>query len=213
MLKKILMGITIVGTMAILIVGGVNRTLAKTSDEYGTGSRSTKNINPRVEATKELNDRLRPGNGGEAAAGRGRSAQSERVVDLSPNSVVEQRGAGQGYMGGKGRQTEPGGEQLVRTERQVKELVTLQGSFSRVEPAEEVVMDVESGQIVMEGRSLSYAVSQGFAAHVGDAVSLTGFYEGESFEIVELANQTSAQVIQLREPGGRPLWAGGRRAG
>jgi len=213
MLKKILMGITIVGTMAILIVGGVNRTLAKTSDEYGAGSRSTKNMNPRVEAAKELNDRLRPGNGSEAAAGRGRSAQSERVVDLSPNGVVEQLGAGQGYMGGNGRQTEPDGEQLVRSGKQVKELVTLQGSYSRVEPAEEVVIDVESSQIVMEGRSLSYAVSQGFAAQVGEVVSLRGFYEGKNFEIIELFNHTSQQTIRLREPGGRPLWAGGRRAG
>jgi len=213
MLKKILIGSMIFGVMAILVVGGVNRTIAKTSEEYGAGGRSARSTNTGAEVSKELSEQPLPGNGGQAAAGRGRSVRSENVADLSPNGVVEQRGAAQGYMGGNGRQTEPGGEQLIRTERQVKELLTLQGSFSRVEPAEEVVMDVESGQIVLEGRSLSYAVSQGFAAQVGDAVLLTGFYEGESFEIVELSNQTSAQVIQLREPGGRPLWAGGRRAG
>ena len=219
MLKKILIGLVIFGTIAVLIIGGVNRTIAKTSQEYGTGGRSARSTNTRAEVSKQLDERPLAENVGENGAGKGRSARSGNVVnlsphtDLSPNGVVEPRGAGQGYRGGNGRQTEPGGEQLVRTESQGKELVTLQGSFSRVEPAEEVVMDVESGQIVLEGRSLSYAVSQGFSAQVGEVVSLTGFYEGENFEIVELINHTTQQTIRLREPGGRPLWAGGRRAG
>ena len=179
MLKKIIVGLVSVGTLAVLIVGGVNRTIAKTTDEYGTGNRS----------------------------GGGQNIRSESTVD-----AIDAGGTGQGRRAGGNRQAEAGSEPLVLAEEQFTELVTLQGSIASVDLAEAVLINTESGQIVLEGRALSFAVSQGFTAQEGDEMLLAGFYEGTDFEIVQLTNQTSQQVIQLREASGRPLWAGGGRA-
>ena len=212
LLKKIIIGVLSGALLVVLIVGGVNRTMAKTSDETGT----------------------------EAGAGRGRNAQSEDgqayaleedhmersagerqyLNAKEPNSTLEgssdvkaigtQGSNGQGNRGGN-RDANLSAEPLNLAEEQFIDLVELQGSINSVNLEDAVIINVEAGQIVMEGRSLSFAVLQGFYAEPGDEVRLMGFYEDTDFEIVEILNKTSGQVISLREPTGRPLWAGGRR--
>ena len=142
----------------------------------------------------------------------GKIVRSENAVSVSPQNAIDARGTGQGRRAGGNRQAETGSEPLVLAEEQFSDLVSLQGSITSVDLAEAVLINTESGQIVLEGRALSFAVSQGFTAQEGDEVLVSGFYEGEDFEIVQLNNQTSQQIIQLREPSGRPLWAGGGRA-
>ena len=222
MLKKILLGLAGVATLAVLIVGGINRTAAKTSDEYGTGSRSGRGQNAQSEVVYNLDEKFSGGNGSETGQGRGRSTGSENIVGVSAQAAAAVRGNGQGRSGGStgsggngggSRQAGATGEPLALAEEQFTELTTLQGSVASVDLADEVLINVDGGQIVLEGRSLSFAVSQGFTAQAGDEMVLTGFYDGEDFEVVQLTNQTSQQVIQLRESSGRPLWAGGGRIG
>ena len=212
MLKKIVIGLVSVGTLAVLIVGGVNRTIAKTSDEYGTGERSGGGQKSLSGIANDLHTQYLGGNGSKAGSGGGQNSRSENAVGVSPRNAIDADGTGQGRRAGGGRQAETGGEPLVLAEEQFSELVTLQGSITGVNLAEAVLINTESGAIVLEGRALSFAVSQGFTAQEGDVVLVSGFYEGEDFEIVQLNNQTSQQIIQLREPSGRPLWAGGGRA-
>ena len=65
----------------------------------------------------------------------------------------------------------------------------------------------------IEGRLLSYLLEQGFTAKVGDELTLVGFFEGDKFEVGQIANETTGQSMVVREESGRPLWAGGRRGG
>jgi len=91
------------------------------------------------------------------------------------------------------------------------DLVELEGIIASVDMIEEVLIDTNDGQIVLEGRALSFAVAQGFDAQAGNDVLVEGFYEDAVFEIVQITNQTNGLVTTLREPTGRPLWAGGGR--
>ena len=45
---------------------------------------------------------------------------------------------------------------------QFTELVELEGKISSVDLTEDVLIETSDGQIILEGRSLSFAVAQGF---------------------------------------------------
>jgi hypothetical protein len=183
MIKKIIIGAVLLGTVAVLVMGGINRTLDKTSTEYGSG----------------------------LATGRGRYTQSDVETEALGQTATYQGGAGQGRRAGGGRRDETVGDPLNLAAEQFSEVVSVEGKISSVNLDDEVLIDTNDGQIILEGRALSFAIEQGFAAQEGDTVVLQGFYEDADFEIVQITNTTSGQVIALREPTGRPLWAGGGR--
>lgn len=212
MLKKIIIGLVSVATLAVLIVGGINRTVAKTSDEYGNEGGAGKGRYAQSGGVNDIQPRSSAENRSEANTGKGRYAESDDVNDLRTQTVEYQGGNGQGRRAGRENQTEMSGESLNLAEEQFTGLVELKGSITSVDLAEEVLIDTDGGQIILEGRSLSFAVSQGFNAQMGDEVLLEGFYEGTDFEIVQITNLTSGLVTTLREPIGRPLWAGGGHA-
>ena len=83
---------------------------------------------------------------------------------------------------------------LTLSAEQFTELTELEGTISSVNLYEGVFIDTSNDQIVLEGRSLSFAVAQGFTAQAGNDVLLEGFYEGTDFEIVQITNRTSGQV-------------------
>lgn len=188
MLKKITIGLVSVIALGVVIVGGINRTVAKTSDVYGS----------------------------EAGTGKGRLSQSSHFDGSQSYSTAEDRGEinagnGQGRQGGGRGQEDTVGAQLNLAAEQFTQLVSLEGKISNVDMSEEVLIETSDGQIILEGRALSFAVTQGFDAQAGDDVLLEGFFEDDEFEIVQITNQTNGLVTTLREPTGRPLWAGGGR--
>jgi hypothetical protein len=69
-------------------------------------------------------------------------------------------------------------------------------------------------ELVVEGRAWRFVQEQGLSVQAGDALTLTGFYEGEDFEVGQIDNESNGQMVRIREESGRPLWAGrGRRGG
>lgn len=72
----------------------------------------------------------------------------------------------------------------------------------------ELVLQLEDGSILgIARRSWRYATDQGFAPQIGDPVSVTGFYEQDSLEVISMINLNSGQMVHLRDESGRPLWA------
>jgi hypothetical protein len=67
--------------------------------------------------------------------------------------------------------------------------------------------------VVVENRPWWFAQEQGVEVQPGDGIVLTGFYEDGEFEVGEIKNLRSGQVVEIREESGRPLWAGGGRRG
>jgi hypothetical protein len=137
-----------------------------------------------------------------------RASRDNRSGNLETHFARGEDAAGpDGYTGAE-RQT----GQLNLAGTKISELVTLTGTVSSADLGRAVLIDTTGGQLALQGRALSFAVSQGFMTDAGDRLLLEGFYEGADFEIMQISNQTNGQVTALRDAGGRPLWAGGQRA-
>ncbi len=92
--------------------------------------------------------------------------------------------------------------------------VTLQGTVVSVDENAMIVQTDTGEQVVVENRPWLYAQESQFIAQRGDRVRLSGFYEGDSFEVAQIENLTTGQAVALRDQSGRPGWAGrGRRGG
>ncbi len=71
-----------------------------------------------------------------------------------------------------------------------------------------VLMD--TGELVLvEGRGGRYLSEKDFTAVPGERVTLTGFYEVETFEVAIITNETTGVTIRMRGEDGRPVWGSG----
>ncbi len=113
---------------------------------------------------------------------------------------------------GRGRNGDSTGDDRATTDQaDVGQWITLSGKVISVDDSALVVV-LGNGQIInVENRPWWFAREQGFAAATGDKISLTGFYEGDSFEVGQINNLSNEAMVQIREESGRPLWAGGGR--
>lgn len=117
--------------------------------------------------------------------------------------------------GGRGgqAQTEPPGDGTATGQAEVDEWLTLEGTVLSVD-ADALVVQLPGGeQVVIENRPWWFAQEQGIEVQPGDGIAVTGFYEDGEFEAGKVENLRSGQVVEIREDGGRPLWAGGGRRG
>jgi hypothetical protein len=202
MLKKIVLGALLTGLVAVLIVGAVNRTNAKS----GEGARET---GRRGQATESVTaDAVAPGRGGrwsetetpQGATGRG-GGGGRWAQGGSPEqgSALEQAPAGQSG--------------VPQADVQPDEWRSLQGTVVSV--ADDLVeIRTAAGEVIpFEGRPLSFAAEQGFTLKVGDAVTFAGFEENDEFMIGRVTNLGNGASITLRDTSGRPGWSGrGRRS-
>ncbi len=86
--------------------------------------------------------------------------------------------------------------------------VSLTGAISSIS-TEEMQVIIDSGEIIsVADRAWRFALEQGFDPLSGDQVVLRGFFEEGAFEMAEINNLTTGQVVVLRDEFGRPLWAG-----
>ena len=118
----------------------------------------------------------------------------------------------QGGNGGQGRQNARG-DQTGSGEAKVNEWLLIEGTVVSVDENTLVVQTTADTQVRVENRAWWFAQEQGFSAQSGDQVTLTGFYEGADFEVGQIANDTSNQIVLIRDETGRPLWAGFGRGG
>jgi hypothetical protein len=194
MLKKVMVGIVLVGLIGVLVFGAINRTMDRTgkvAQAQGSG---------RGRSANELNNRGGYGQGGDA----------ERPYSLGGESSQQVRGGAQGSDRGR---REASGDQSGSGQAQVDEWLQFQGYVASVDTDALVVQVAGGGQITVENRPWWFAQEQGFSAQVGDEVILSGFYEGEDVEIGRIDDATNGQTVLIRDENGRPLWAGRGRRG
>ena len=202
MLKKIVLGALLTGLVAVLIVGAVNRTNAKSGEGAGETGR-------RGQATESVTaDAVAQGSGGrwsetetpQGATGRG-GGGGRWAQGGSPEqgSALEQAPAGQSG--------------VPQTDVQPDEWRSLQGTVVSV--ADDLVeIQTTAGEVIpFEGRPLSYALEHGFSLKVGDAVTLAGFDEDGEFKLGQVTSLGNGASITLRDTSGRPGWAGRGRQG
>ncbi len=139
-----------------------------------------------------------------AGAGKRSAEQQAATSESAP---------GQGGYGGEGRTDAPG-DATGTGQAQVDEWITLSGTVVSLDADALVVQTAVGEQVVMENRPWRYAQEQGFVATAGDQVRVVGFYEDGEFEVGQIDNLSTGLSVQIREEGGRPMWAGrGQRGG
>ena len=204
MIKNILLGITFTALAGGLIFGGVNRTLAQTTDNEPVAQllRQEKELNNQESLEKDpelLKQGVGIGNGG---AGQGfRTGTGNEGINGggngngSTNDAYEKSGDGVPFGDG-----EP--------DAVVDEWVTLQGTVTAVDVNLLEVTTSDGKVVVVENRAWWFAQEQGYTLVLGDSVSLVGFYEGVDFEAGSITSLATSQTVSLRDEDGRPLWSG-----
>lgn len=244
MIKKILLGTLFVGLIAVLVFGAVNRTVARSGETNGivadlvaqfqssesrtaesqivpqAGDNQTAGLQQEHQYSgQETAEAHGTGNNKSAAqsagTGQGKGAgRAESSNGSGQGRQSNQAGAGQGNQQKESGASNGAGTGVPDPQAEVQVWLSLSGTVASVSDLEVVIQLQEGGQLVLEGRSLSYALEQGLRFQTGDQLMLAAFDENGSYEVGGIQNLSNGQVTLLREESGRPLWAGrGRRGG
>jgi hypothetical protein len=196
MIKKVFVGVLLAAVFGLLILGAVNRTIAKTTDDGPLAlsqnlgeNNEPKNENRRLTEEDQLYGRNR----------------TEDTIGEDSNSEG-------GWRGGGGNAQTPG-ENTGMGLAEVDAWLTFTGTVESVSQDLWTITLTDGSTLEIEGRKLSFMLEQGFVVEVGDNLTLTGFYEGESIEIGQIIKTNSGEMITIRDQNGRPLWSGGRQGG
>jgi hypothetical protein len=188
MLKKVLIGTVFVGLIGALIAGAVIRTTDRVDKVAETAERQGRDV------------------GEDAIQGNGGRWQSS---DEDRGEASNGRGGGGNGSGGR----EEALDELDAGQAEVDEWITLEGTVDSVDEDNVIVVTADGEFVTVEDRPWSFAQEEGFSVERGDQVRLTGFYEDGKLEVGAMDNLTAGTSVQMREEGGRPLWAGRRRRG
>jgi hypothetical protein len=127
-------------------------------------------------------------------------ASDQSLLLRDPNGHPLWAGQGQG---GQGNGT---GVSQAMADR---EWTTLSGTVNSQTQQGLVVDTAEMGRITLQMGPPWFSADQDITFNPGDAVSIVGFVgEGNTFQAGEVTNETTGQTLHLRDPNGRPLWAG-----
>jgi hypothetical protein len=220
MIKKVFVGVLLAAAFGLLVFGAVKRTLAKSDgneplalstnlsegeDKEGANINQNKNQSLNKSLEKNLNQ------GGQ---GRGQGTGDCDEEENQEGSEYGKGADGQWNGSGKGQGGQPEnmtGEGLGVGQAEVDERVTVTGTVVSID-SELLVIELSDGSLLeVEGRVLSFINENGFEVSAGDELKITGLYEGDTFEVIQITNDGSGQTIHVRDQSGRPLWAGGGR--
>lgn len=102
----------------------------------------------------------------------------------------------------------------------IAEWLKIEGTVMSADADALTVETVEGQEVVVDGRAWLFAQEWGFSPQPEDEVTLLGFYEddllaatGQRYEVGQISNDTTGEVLQIRDQSGRPLWAGRNRRG
>mgnify|MGYP001110329196 CR=1 FL=1 len=220
MIKKVFVGVFLAIVFGLLVLGAVNRTLAKNDDteplalsknlsEGNDGANINQNKNQSVNKSLENNLYLRGQDNGRGS----NDCDGEQYSDGTEyRKGAEEQGNRSGTTQGGQPEGMPG-DGLGVGQAEVDEQMTEIGTVVSVS-ADLLVIELPDGsQLDLEGRVLSFLIEQGFSIVEGDELTITGFYESDNFEVIQILNDTSGENISVRDQNGRPLWAGGRQQG
>lgn len=205
MFKKVLGVTLLVGLVAVLIFGAINRTQAKGS--RGEAGNLGAHSNPgRQGYASGQGYRANQANGVVSPRG---SRWSQPVDEVTLGKAYQFNPSGSGYSRGRG-----GGDPTTgNPQAEVEEWLNLEGVVTGVDPTL-LSVTLEDGSLVeINGRAWTFAQENGFSPQVGDRLLLTGFYENADLEVGAIQNLATGTSIQIRQENGRPLWAGRGRQG
>jgi hypothetical protein len=95
------------------------------------------------------------------------------------------------------------------------EWLTVKGTVASFDQQQGLVVDtVEQGQLTLSLGPVGFAEQQEVTFTPGDSVTMQGFVgEQGAFVAGQITNDTTGATLLLRDPNGRPLWAGRGQGG
>ena len=107
-----------------------------------------------------------------------------------------------------GNETVGDGEHTPDPQAQVDEWITLEGTLLAFQGGY-MTMSTADGEIVnFQTGQPRFFSSQGITFSVGDEIIVVGFYENDQFMAGDITQVSTGLRVMLRDPNGRPLWAG-----
>ena len=182
MIKKI-----VVTALIIILVGAAGAAAYDASQSKSTLDLSTDDLFASGQGQG------RQGGGQGQGQGQGRQGQSQQGQGKGQGQRGQGQGQGQGNDAGQAIQ---------------HEWVTLSGTVVSMDQQSMTVDTVEQGELTLELGMPGFADEQAVTFESGDAVTITGFEENGMFQAGQINNETTGETLFLRDPNGRPLWAG-----
>jgi hypothetical protein len=139
-----------------------------------------------------------------------------RPLWAGPGRVQNGQGAqgGQGRRGGQGQGQMGNGQmqgqgQMGSNQQFQPEWQTLTGTVVELQAQGLLVDTAEQGELLLNLGRPGFADQQNISFNSGDAITIDGFIGDEGFFVAGvIRNEANGQSLQLRDPNGRPLWAG-----
>ncbi len=114
-------------------------------------------------------------------------------------------GSGNGNAAANGLQD---GSHTPQPQASVDEWVTLEGTITAINRSNITMTLADGTSLTFQAGQPSFFTSQGVTLQVGDAISVLGFYQNDQFMAGEIVQTATGLRVMLRDPNGRPLWAG-----
>jgi hypothetical protein len=80
-------------------------------------------------------------------------------------------------------------------------LMSFQGGNMSMSTSDGEILNFQTGQP-------RFFAEQNITFQVGDEIIVVGFYQGEAFQAGDITQVSTGERVMLRDPNGRPLWAG-----
>jgi hypothetical protein len=209
MIKKIFVGLLLAGIFGLLVLGAVNRTIAKSAENEPLALSEGAGRGNGTESGYRSGEQLDQSVNSPQLGRNNKSSELQYNNQTAENSSSLGGGRNNGGTGlGQGAETVTGeGLGVGATEPKIWAdpiTVTVDSTADDLW----IVSSDEGFELEIEGRALSFMQDNGFQVEVGDELVLVGFYEGDKFEVGEITNIATQQVLALRDATGRPFWSG-----
>ena len=145
------------------------------------------------------------GQNGNQAGGQGGNQQSgQNGNHAGGQGGNQQSGQNGNHAGGQGGNQQMGGLSLTPAD-----WFTMTGQVVAVTANNLTVQTTARGELALQLGRPGFATQQGVTFNVGDTVTILAFDSPEGLvQAGQITNDTTQQFLYLRDPNGRPLWAG-----
>jgi hypothetical protein len=191
--------VSIVGLLAATLIGGSAYVVLRPDE---------------ARALQETGGRGQSGRESVSETGGGKGYGAEKAVGQDTgrgngqgNSAIRGNGQGAGRDGDNSERARGSGEGYADTE-----WLAVSGEVIALVDGE-LTVETADGELVAHLGPEWYWDAEGIALDTGDAVELSGFFEGDDFEVAGVENTTTGESVILRDESGHPMWAGGGRRG
>lgn len=212
MWKKIALYTTFAVVAGLLVLGAVNRTLARNELVAGENGGGAGRGASRSVAEQGFGHGA--GSGSENATGEvGQSAEAARQgrgengggngQATRDGAAAASRNGGQNLQGGGGR------GQSVEAAAQTYEWQQVTGEVTQMDDTQMTLRLADGTDLLVEGRPWQFAQQAGFQAQVGNQLQVRGYLEDGEFKVGALLNLAGDQEeLELRNAAGQPGWRG-----